>query len=153
TSADTADRPQVTIINETMARRFWPNENPVGKRIGSPNPNDRGWQQIVGVVNDVGFPASLGDPYTRYQSFRPLTQNTWSFVNISLRASAAPETLVSALRGAVAELDSDLPTYRIRTARSLVDQGLGSISLLGALLGAFAALGLALAAIGIYGVI
>jgi putative ABC transport system permease protein len=153
TSADIADRPAVIIINETMARRFWPNENPVGKRIGSSNPNDRGWQQIVGVVNDVGFPASLGEPYTRFQSFRPLAQNPWGSVNIALRTSAAPQSLASSLRSAIAELDPSLPAYRIRTARSIVDRGLGSISLLGTLLGAFAALGLGLAAIGIYGVI
>jgi putative ABC transport system permease protein len=153
TSADIADRPAVIIINEMMARRFWPNENPVGKRIGSPNPNDRGWQEIVGVVNDVGFPASLGEPYTRFQSFRPLAQAPSGSVNIALRTSAAPQSLASSLRSAIADLDPTLPAYRIRTARSVVDQGLGSISLLGTLLGAFAALGLGLAAIGIYGVI
>jgi len=57
------------------------------------------------------------------------------------------------LRGAVAELDSTLPAHRIRTARSIVERSLGSVSLLGSLLGAFAALGLALAAVGVYGVI
>ncbi|MGH9753663.1 MAG: ABC transporter permease [Blastocatellia bacterium] len=153
TSADAADRPAVVIINETMARRFWPNESPIGKRIGSPNPNQRNWREVVGVVDDVGFPASLGEPYTRLQSFRPLAQQPWDGVNIALRASASPEAISNALRGAVAELDPALPAHRIRTARSLVEQGLGSVSLLGSLLGAFAALGLVLAAIGIYGVI
>jgi putative ABC transport system permease protein len=153
TSADTAGRPAVVIINETMARRFWPNESPIGKRIGSANPNQRNWREVVGVVNDVGFPASLGEPYTRLQSFRPLAQMTWDGVNISLRTSASPESIANALRGAVAELDPALPAHQIRTARSLVERNLGSVSLLGTLLGAFAALGLALAAIGIYGVI
>ncbi len=74
-------------------------------------------------------------------------------MNIALRTSAAPQSLGSSLRNAIAELDPGLPAYRIRTARSIVDQGLGSISLLGTLLGAFAALGLGLAAIGLYGVI
>src|SRR6266545_8165083 len=109
TSADTADRPAVVIINETTARRFWPNESPIGKRIGSPNPNSRNWREVVGVVNDVGFPASLGEPYTRLQSFQPLAQNTWDSVNIALRTSASPEALTSALRGAVAELDPTIP--------------------------------------------
>lgn len=153
TTADAADRPAVVIINETTARRFWPNESPIGKRIGSPNPNNRNWREVVGVVNDVGFPASLGEPYTRLQSFRPLTQNPWESVIISLRASASPEALTNALRGAVAELDPTLPAHQIRTARRLVEESLGSVSLLGSLLGAFAALGLVLAAIGIYGVI
>src|SRR6266511_3029173 len=153
TSADTADRPAVVIINETTARRFWPNESPIGKRIGSPNPNSRNWQEVVGVVNDVAFPASLGEPYTRLQSFRPLAQSPTDSVNVALRTSAAPESIANALRSAVAELDPALPAHQIRTARSLVERSLGSVSLLGSLLGAFAAIGLALAAVGIYGVI
>ncbi|HKC87184.1 MAG TPA: FtsX-like permease family protein, partial [Blastocatellia bacterium] len=153
TSADIASGAKVVIINETMARRFWPNESPIGKRIGGSAPKDRVWREIVGVVNDVGFPGSLGEPYTRLQSFHPLAQNVWENVNISLRASAASETLTNAIRGAVADLDPTVPAHQIRTARSLVEQSLGSVSLLGSLLGAFAAIGLALAAVGIYGVI
>jgi len=153
TAADTADRPAVVIINETTARRFWPNESPIGKRIGSPNPNNRNWREVVGVVNDVGFPASLGEPYTRLQSFRPLAQSPMESVYTLLRTPMAPEALTNALRGVVAELDPTIPAHQIRTTRRLVEQSLGSVSLLGSLLGAFAALGLALAAIGIYGVI
>jgi ABC-type antimicrobial peptide transport system permease subunit len=74
-------------------------------------------------------------------------------VNVALRTSAPPESIANALRSAVAELDPALPAHQIRTARSLVERSLGSVSLLGSLLGAFAALGLALAAVGIYGVI
>jgi len=152
-STDIAGGAKVVIINETMARRFWPNESPIGKRIGGSDPNDRDWREIVGVVNDVGFPGSLGEPYTRLQSFHPLAQNVWENVNIALRTSAAPEALTNAIRGAVAELDPTLPAHQIVAARSLVDRGMGSVSLLGSLLGAFAAIGLVLAAVGIYGVI
>jgi putative ABC transport system permease protein len=136
-----------------VARRFWPNENPLGKRIGNADPKDRDWREIVGVVNDVGFPGSLGEPYTRLQSFQPLAQNVWESVNIALRASVAPEALTNSIRGAVAELDSAVPAHQILTARSLVERGMGSVSLIGSLLGAFAAIGLALAIVGIYGVI
>ena len=152
TSDDTAEHPAVIVINEAMARRFWPNETPIGKRVGRQG-QDHQWQEVVGVVNDVGFPASLGDPYTRLQSFRPLAQAPWGGGwSIAVRSSAPPEAFANDLRSAVAGLDRDMPVYDIRTARSLVEQGLGSISLLGTLLGAFAALGLTLAAIGIYGV-
>src|SRR5205085_12641401 len=72
---------------------------------------------------------------------------------LALRTSSNAETIGNSLRNVVAGLDPALPVYRIRTARSAVDQGLGSISLLGSLLGAFATVGLTLAAIGIYGVI
>src|SRR5262245_35130767 len=152
-SDDTTERARVVIINEAMARRFWPNESPIGKRIGSPYSNDRNWREVIGVVNDVGFPGSLGEPYTRLQSFRPLAQSPWDSVNITLRTSVKPEAITNALRGAVAELDPTLPAHRIRTARSLVERSLGNVSLLGSLLGSFATLGLVLAAIGIYGVI
>jgi ABC-type lipoprotein release transport system permease subunit len=150
-SGDTAERPPVVIINEAMARRFWPNQSAVGKRIGRPGQNPN-WQEVVGVVNDVSYPGDLSEPYTRLQSFRPQAQTPWGG-NISLRAPDAPESLASALRSAIAELDPTLPAYRIRTARKLVEQSLGNVSLLGSLLGAFASLGLVLAAIGIYGVI
>lgn len=152
TANDIADRPAVVIINETMARRFWPNQSAIGKRLGRPGDNPN-WQEVVGVVNDIGFPGELGEPYTRYQAFRPLAQSPWGFVTVTLRGNLPPESLTAPLRSIVAGLDPSLPVYRIRTARSQVEQGLGSISLLGSLLGAFAALGLLLAAIGIYGVI
>jgi len=71
---------------------------------------------------------------------------------VELRTSESPQTLTNTVRGAVAELDPLQAVYQVQTVRSQIDLGLGSISLLGTLLGAFAALGLALAAIGIYGV-
>jgi predicted permease len=148
---DTADRPAVVIINQTMARRYWPDESPLGKRIGRPG-QDPQWQEIVGVVNDIAFPANLSEPYTRLQAYRPQAQAPWGGAAIALRTSTTPESLAGVLRAAVAELDPTQPVHRIRTARSLVEQDLGDISLLATLLGAFAVLGLVLAVIGIYGV-
>ncbi len=151
-NADLADRPKVLIVNDTMARHFWPNENPIGKRLSNPGPKKE-WYEVVGVVSDMGFPGDLREPYTRYEAFVPLAQSAPGYLTIALRTSAAPEAVGNSLRSAVAGLDSSLPVYRVRTARNAMDQGLGNISLLGNLLGAFAALGLVLAAIGIYGVI
>jgi len=149
---DSADHPQVTIINETMARRYWPNESAIGKRIGDTSP-DHHWREVVGVVRDIEYPASLDEPYTKLQSFTPIAQDPWGGGwSIELRGSASPEVFDNELKQAVADLDPELPVYRIRTARAFVNLGLGSISLLGVLLGAFAGLGLALAIIGIYGV-
>ena len=151
-SSDIADKTQVIIVNETLAKQFWPNESAIGKRIGRPG-NNPNWVEVVGVVNNVGFPSSLGEPYTRFQAFRPLAQSPWNSTVISLRSSIPPEGFAGVLQRTVAELDPTQPIHRIRSVRSLVNQGLGSISLLGTLLGAFAILGLVLAAIGIYGVI
>jgi predicted permease len=150
-TGDLADRPRVVIINESMAQHFWPNENPIGKRIS--NPREKDWQEVVGVVRDVQFPGALGEPYTRYQTFVPLPQWVPGSVTIALRTEQSPEAVANSLRSLVTGLDPALPVYRVHTARSAVDLGIGSISLLGKLLGAFATLGLVLAAIGIYGVI
>jgi len=151
-SADVADHPRVVIIDETTARTFWPNESPIGKRISNPG-EKKEYYEIVGVVNDLAFPGYLGEPYTRFEAFIPLAQSSPAYLTILLRTSANAEAFGNSLRNAVAGIDPSLPVYRIRTARATVDQGLGSISLLGSLLGAFAAVGVILAAIGIYGVV
>src|SRR6185295_8339469 len=151
-SSDTKDHPLVVIINETTAHTFWPNENPVGKRISNTG-KKREYFEVVGIVNDIAFPGDLGEPYTRFEAFVPTTQAAPAYLTLVLRTSASAESIGNTLRGAIATLDPNLPVFRIRTARSAVDSGLGSISLLGSLLGAFAAVGLILAAIGIYGII
>lgn len=151
-ATDVDGHTRVVIINEATAQNFWPNESPIGKRISSTG-REREYYEIVGVVNDLAFPGNLGEPYTRYEAFVPLAQGTPPFLTIVLRTSGNEEALGNSLRAAVAGIDPKLPIYRIRTARAAVDQGLGSISLLGSLLGAFATVGLILAAVGIYGVV
>src|SRR6185369_4314175 len=138
--ADTADHPKVVIVNEATARSFWPNESPIGKRISSIGPpNDL--YEIVGVVNNLAFPGSLGEPDTQFEAFVPVTQAAPVYLTIVLRTASTSEAIANSLRSSIAGLDPDLPVYQIRTARAAVDQGLGSISLLGSLLGAFATIG------------
>ena len=149
---DTVDHPKVVIINETTARTFWPNESPVGKRISSAG-KKRDYFEVVGVVNDLAFPGDLGEPYTRFEAFVPMMQSPQNYLILLLRSSSNPDALGNSLRNSIAGLDPELPVYRISTARAAVDRGLGSISLLGSLLGAFATIGVILAAIGIYGVV
>jgi predicted lysophospholipase L1 biosynthesis ABC-type transport system permease subunit len=145
------ERPKVVIINDSMAQRFWPNENPIGQRIS--NPRDKDWQEVVGVVRDMKSPGDLSGTYSRYQTFVPLPQWVPGSISIALRTEQSPEAVEKSLKSLVAGLDSTLPVYRVQTARSAVNIGVGYISLLGNLLGAFATLGLVLAAIGIYGVV
>ena len=151
-TSDTTGHPNVVIINETTAHYYWPNESPIGRRISNSG-KKREYYEIVGVVNDIAFPGNLGEPYTRYQAFVPVAQAAPSYLLVLLRTSSSPDALTNSLRSTVAGLDPAMPVYRIRSARAAVEQGLGSISLLGSLLGAFAAIGLVLAAIGIYGVV
>jgi predicted permease len=147
TAEDTAQSPAVAVINETMARRFWPGQDPIGKRIQAD-----GVPEIIGVVRDVRSPGSLGVVDTPYQIYRPLAQLPSRFLCIALRTTGPGASLTSGMRRAVAALDPDVAVRGIQTARQAVDRSLADVSLMGALLAAFAALGLALAALGIYGV-
>nr|ADC35935.1 protein of unknown function DUF214 [uncultured bacterium 70] len=154
TADDTSDKPRVIIVSERTASQYWPNESAIGKRLKFPGPTSdtNRWMQVVGVVNDVGFPGSLAEPYTRLETFMPIAQGLILGVNITMRTTLAPESLTQPLRRAAAELIPASPVNRIRTARALVDQNLGNTQLFASLLGGFALLGLGLAAIGIYGV-
>src|SRR5215207_8066004 len=151
-AADTADHPNVVIINEAAARNFWPNENPVGKRISGTG-KQRVFYEIVGIVNDIAFPGELDKPYTRFEAFVPVAQAAPDYLMIFMRTSSSAEAIGNSLRSSIAGIDPELPVYRIRTARNAVDQGLDYLSLTGSLLGAFATVGVLLAAIGIYGVV
>lgn len=151
-TSDTPEHPRVVIVNESTARTFWPNESPIGKRISNTGP-ERQYYEIIGVVDDLAFPGTLREPYTRFQAFIPAAQRPPEYFTILLRTRSNADTIAGTLRNTVAGIDRELPVHRIRTARNAVDQGLGSISLLGSLLGAFATVGVILAAIGIYGVV
>jgi predicted permease len=151
-TADTKDHPNVVIINDAAARTFWPNENPVGKRISNTAPK-RDYYEIVGIVNDLAFPGGIEEPYTRFEAFVPVAQNAPGYLMIFMRTSSSPEAMGNSLRSSIAGIDPELPVYRVRTARDAVNQGLGYLSLVGSLLGAFATLGVLLSVIGIYGVV
>jgi putative ABC transport system permease protein len=153
TADDTADKPHVVVINETMARTFWPGENPVGRRLGDPDPANRNWTEIVGVVSDAGSPGQLNPPDTRFQTYRPLMQESFGFVTVAVRGHASVEMLGKELQRTVAALDPDQPVSNLTTAEQDIERAVGNFTLMGRLLGGFAALGLSLAALGIYGVL
>lgn len=141
TTADTTNRPRVVIINETMARVYWPAESPVGKRIDG--------AEIVGVVNDVRFPANPAESKTPFQTYRPFAQEPHGWLTVALRGNVPAETL----RRAVAEVDPDQPVGDPGPVRADVGRSLDNFAVGGRLLSVFALLGLLLAGLGIYGVI
>jgi putative ABC transport system permease protein len=138
---DTTNRPPVVIINETMARVFWPNVSPLGQRVNG--------AEIVGVVNDVRFPANPAESRTAFQTYRPFAQEPRGRVSVALRGNVPGETL----RRAITEVDSDQPVGDPGSARADVERSLDNWAVGGKLLSLFAALGLSLAGLGIYGVI
>ncbi|HWA28951.1 MAG TPA: ABC transporter permease [Lacunisphaera sp.] len=153
TADDRSGAPRVAIINESLARALWPGENPIGRRLGDADPVKPDWRIIVGVVNDVTFPGQLNPPDTRFQLYAPLLQDSWNFFAIAARGHGAPDELERELRQAVAAVDPDQPVHGFSSVRADIDRSLGNFRLIGGLFGGFAALGLALASLGIYGVL
>ncbi|MGH7577260.1 MAG: ABC transporter permease [Longimicrobiales bacterium] len=156
TERDVEDAPAVAVINQTMARAFWPGESAVGKRIAETDrtgATSADWIEIVGVVNNVQFAIYLDTPATPFQVYRPFAQDAWGYAAIALRASADPAALAEPLRRVVADLDADLAVRDLSTVPNAVRRYIASIRLISRVLGGFALLGLLLAAIGIYGVI
>ena len=149
---DTASSTKVAIISESMARALFPNENPVGHRIGNTDPAHRDWAEIVGVIPDQRFAISVATPATRFLVLKPITQEAWGYVTFAARA-AAPETLVNSIRRTVAELDPDIPVQQLNTVDEFVRLGSSGFVIVNQLLAAFAVLGLFLSSLGLYGVI
>jgi putative ABC transport system permease protein len=153
TEADRETAPPVAVINEAMARRFWPGENPVGKRFycGAPDLNDR--VEIVGVVGDVRYPADYARSEAQPQVYESLWQRPRGGTAVILRTTVKPESLANPVRRAIAAVDPDLPVSDLVTFEHAVERELANLRLSTHLLGGFAVLGLLLASIGIYGIV
>ena len=144
-------RPTI-IVNDALARRYFPGEDPVGKRLKFTKPEEDGaWQTIVGVVGDEKQD-SLGAEVRPeiYQSHLQSAQNEMTLV---VRAAGDPRALAGAVREQIRALDPALPVYDVKPMRDVVYESLARERFVMLLLTLFAALALALAAVGIYGVV
>jgi predicted permease len=141
------ESPWTAIVNETFARRYWPNENPIGKRFRS---GDNPFGAVIGMVGDVRSLSLEREAqpviYFSYGHF------SLPALTIVIRASVPPEAMTAALRAQVYELDHDLPVYNIRPMEQIVSNAAGQPRFHTLLMGLFSAVALLLAAIGIYGV-
>ena len=147
-----APDPRVIVINEALARRLWPGQSAVGRRLASMDSGQAFWAEVIGVVRDVDTAASTRDPSTPFQVYKPLVHEPWGYVYVVLR-SAAPAALAESARRAVAETDPDLAAAQVGTVSQVVDQQQHNLVLAAKTLGWFAVLGLILAAVGLFGVI
>ena len=146
TSQDAAS-PRIAIINEAMARRFWPNTDPVGKRFGT----GQSWLTVVGVVGDVKFTSLTKDAELEfYELYR---QASIADMILTVRTVTDPLRLAPVLRQAVLETDPTQPISRIIPMAQYVSDAVGTPRLSALLLAAFGTTALLLAAVGIYGVI
>jgi putative ABC transport system permease protein len=150
---DQADAPRVALINQLTAERYFPNQNPIGKRIAyGTKPKPDSWMTIVGIVGNVRdagvYRPGLNVLYAPLSQF-DVTQKTMSLV---LRTTLAPETLSQAVRRELAELDRDAAVFLVKTMVQVVYDSTAGTRLLSRLLTIFSALALVLALIGVYGV-
>jgi len=153
TERDDAKAPKVVIVSESFAKEFFPNENPIGKRIrpnGSVDPGDPPVREIVGVVQDIHL-ISLRDA-PKPQIYMPHEQFAIQTVTMMVRTQNDPRLLTAALHTAVNEIDKNVPLYRPRAFTEYVSQSVAQPRLNAMLVGLFALIALLLAAAGIFGV-
>jgi putative ABC transport system permease protein len=150
TREDRDEKLPVVIINQTMATRFWPNEDPIGKRLlGLTDKYD--WQEIVGVVGDVKHGGL--DTASGLQSYVPYLQVPSSWMAIVVRATSDPRSLVSSVSHQIYAIDREQPVVEVRTMEEIVSDSFADRRTSAFLLGAFAGLACLVAAVGVYGVI
>jgi putative ABC transport system permease protein len=152
TEADKLGAVPVAIINESMARKLFPGGDALGHRIGSPDPKNPGWLEIVGVVPDIHMAVGAVPQATPFQVLRPLAQETWNYVAVAIR-SDHPERLAEPMRQTIAALDPTLAPQQAGTIREVTKMVTGSATMMSTVLVGFSCLGLFLAALGLYGVI
>jgi putative ABC transport system permease protein len=152
TDEDRTEAPPVVVVNETMARRFWPGEEAIGKRIRWGGWNPQGGLTIVGVAADVKLTSLTADsPPTVYMPVFQIPRLRRDALFI-LRTSGDPANLAAALRQAISGVDADLPVYDVQTMKQVVAESVAERRFTMWLLVIFAVAALLLAALGLYGV-
>jgi putative ABC transport system permease protein len=150
TERDTADAPNVMLIDETLARLYWPNENPIGKRVALSDTRELIWREIIGVVGAVKH-RGLDADY-RGTLYAPHSQKPWENLFLVARTAAEPTSMTTAVRAAIQSVDQNQPVYEVMTMEQRVSESVGQRRFSMLLLGLFAAVALLLAALGLYGV-
>jgi predicted permease len=151
TAGDTRAAPPVVVINAAMAKHFWPDRDPIGERIRLGHGTRDDWATIVGVVGDVRFRSP--DSPAGDEAYRPNAQQGLGFMRFVVRVAHDPIAIVPQVRATIRSLDTTVPIAQIQALGDLYTAATRTRRTIAFLLLSFAALGLALAAVGIYGVI
>ena len=151
TEQDNADAPPVCIIDETFVRAYWPDEDPIGKKIHLGGPHDKQpWLEIVGVVAHV---KNYGvDQASRVETYIPFVQRPIGSFTLIVRTAGSPADLTSAVRASVRSVNPNVPIFNARTLEQIASDSVAQRKLAVTLIALFAAIALILAAVGIYGV-
>ena len=150
--SDTADSMPVAIVNDALARKYWPGQDALGKPISVPINKDD--MTIVGIVADVKHLSMREEPAP--EMFVPYTQKPWPSMltmHVAMRTRTDPAAMTAAARAAIQSVDPDLPLARATTLASIVDEAAAPPRFSMLLVGAFGALALVLACIGLYGAV
>ena len=161
-ATEKVDASYVVIVNETFARKLWPGQNAVGKRLkqGWPetpdHPTQPGaffapWREVVGVVSDVKFNGIANE--TPMQAYLPLTQIPQRSLSLVVRSATDPVTLASAVEGIVRDLDRNLPLFDVRTMEAMLSASMARERMSMLIFAVFAVVALTLASVGLYGVV
>ncbi|HEV2669220.1 MAG TPA: ABC transporter permease [Blastocatellia bacterium] len=148
--AEMADSPPVTVINESLARSLWPNENPVGKRLKQGSAESQAaWREVIGMVSDVKW--TVVDQDAPSHVYLPLALRNSNFAGLVVRTTDKPLALASTVERAIHSIDKELPVTS-RSMGQLMGNAIARQRVTMALMASFAVLALALAGVGVYGV-
>jgi predicted permease len=149
---DSQTAPGVIVINEALAKRYWPSEDPVGKRIKiGALTSDNPWLTIVGITQDVKQGGL--DQQPRRELFRPYSQAAWPVMTVVVRTASSPGAFINPIKQALARVEPERAASGIRTMDEVIYDSLGSRRFPMMLLLAFSLVALTLAAVGISGVV
>jgi predicted permease len=153
TAQDTETSPPVSVINETLARKFFPNANPIGKRfrVSTEGPAASRWLEIIGICADTRYhDMREPPPPLHFDLYRQMPEIDG--VTFIIRSSLPPSSLIPSLRRAAQQIDPDLPLTTIRTQQQQIDASMQQERMFASLTAGFGILALALACVGIYGI-
>ena len=157
TPADTADTQLIALVNEELARRYWPGRDPIGGRMRIGGDPKRPWVTVVGIVADVrhnGITETVKEKfYVPHRQWHKSLGNAIRSMTLVVKSHGDPLALAGPLRARIRALDPNLPVADVRTMGEVVAATLSTPRFTGVLLGTFALLALLLSAVGIYGVL
>ena len=150
TASDRADTQRVVIVNEYLAGKFFPNEDPLGKRLNFGGDEEKDNYEIIGIAGNIKHESLVVDTWS--EVYVPLTQEPWYSMSIVVRAPGDPLQLAGAVQREIQAIDKDQPIYNVRTMERVVSESLAPQRVIMGMLGVFALIALVLASVGIYAV-
>jgi putative ABC transport system permease protein len=154
TDSEGQDSSGVAIINQTMATKFWPNEDPVGRRFQFAGDTAAPWFTVIGVTRDIAVDGIDREDEPNPAAFVPYPYNATPNTGITIRtATADPAQIMSAVRGEVRASDPILPVFEVQTMQTRREEGYWEFNLFSGMFSVFGGIALLLAAIGVYGVV